>query len=240
MDGLPVGVLLPDGEVRLHVDFPHAVQCDDVEFAGRTVVFGWIPGGHDDPALRHLLISEGFALQKLEHCGGQRFGNAVDFVNKQNAFVQAGAFHPVVDGGDDLAHGVFRNGVFLPAVGLFLDERQPNGALPRVVRDGIGNQGNAAFARHLLDDLRFSHAGRAHQKQRTLADCGNPIVSVFILLQIGTHGVSNFFLDIFNIHNGAVPPSLPRMDFLNVQPIRLPDLPVPESASWPTAGRPRR
>ena len=73
MDAAPVGVFLPDREVLLDVDALDAVERDHVELAHGFVVFGRVAGRHDHPAVRQALVAEGFALQKLQHHGRERF-----------------------------------------------------------------------------------------------------------------------------------------------------------------------
>ncbi len=239
VDRLVPSVLLPDGKVRFHVDPSHAVQRHDVEFARGAVVFRRVSGRDDDPSFRHLLVAERLPLQKLKHGGGQRLGDAIDLVDKEDSLPEARLLHPVVDGGDDLAHGVFRHGMFPARIGLFQNERQADGALPRVVRDGVGHQRHPAFPRGLFDHLRFADAGRAHQQQRPLPHRRDAVVPVFIPPEVCADGVFNLFFCLFNIHNGANPPSL-RFDLPRPARAALSGRPAPGSASSPTAARPRR
>ena len=59
------GVVLPDAQLRLNVDAPHAVQRDKVKLPHALVVLRRIARGHNDPAARHSLVAESLALQKL-------------------------------------------------------------------------------------------------------------------------------------------------------------------------------
>ena len=91
------GVFLPDAEILLDVDFLDAVERHNVKFAHGFVIFGRIACRHDHPALRKLLIAEGLALQELKHHRRQRFRNAVDLVEEQNALGNARALDLAVD-----------------------------------------------------------------------------------------------------------------------------------------------
>ena len=76
------GVLLPDGEVLLHVDALDPVQRHHIEIPDGLVVLRGVARRHDEPALRQLLIAEGLALEKLQHHGGQGLGDTVDLVQE--------------------------------------------------------------------------------------------------------------------------------------------------------------
>ena len=85
MDTLFVGVFLPNVKIRLHGNFFHTVQRHHIEIPDRFVVLRRISCCHDDPAFRNRMISEGLALQKLEHRRGQSLGHAVDLINEKNS-----------------------------------------------------------------------------------------------------------------------------------------------------------
>ena len=173
VEALGPGVLLPDGEVLLYVDALHPVQGHHVEIPDGAVVFRRVSGGGDEPALRQALVAEGLALEKLQHHGGQGFRDAVDLVQEEDALLEAGFLHQVIDGGQNFAHGVLGDGVGLPAVGPLFDEGQAHGALAGVVGDGVGHQAHAGLGGHLLHDLGFAHARGAHQQDGPLADRGD-------------------------------------------------------------------
>ena len=78
-----VCVLPPDRVIGLHIDHLHTVQCHNIKVADRFVVLRRISGGNNDPALRHLLVSEGLALKKLQHRRGKCLGYAVDLIDEQ-------------------------------------------------------------------------------------------------------------------------------------------------------------
>ena len=126
------------------------------------------------------MISEGFALEKLQHGRSQRLRYTVDLVDEQNAFVQSGGFHFVINRSDNLAHGVFGHGVFLSSEGFFGDKRQTDGTLPGVMCDGVGDETDTAFSGNLLHNLCFTDSGSADEKNGALPDGGNHIFSVFI------------------------------------------------------------
>ena len=153
--------------------------------------------------------SEGLVLQKLQHSGGQGFGNAVDLVQKQNALLLPGPVHGGVYRADDLAHGILRHGKMLPAVVPLRDFGQAYGALPGVVGHGVGHHGKPRLPGRLLHDGGLSHPGRADQQQGPLVYKRIAIIPVSILLQIGRQGVFDFFFCFLNIHRcspiGKVP-----------------------------------
>ena len=194
------GVFLPRVVVRLDIDALQAVPGHNVKLADGVVVFRRVSGGHHDPAVGDLMTPEYLVLQKLEHGGGQRFRDAVDLVQEQNALLQAGVLHHIVDGGDDLAHRVFRYAVLLPAVGLFHDKRQAEGALTGMVAHGVADQADAELLCDLLHDRGLADTRRAHQKQRALFFQGDLILAEFIFGKIGKDRVADLFLRILNVH----------------------------------------
>ena len=185
VEALLPGVLLPDSEVLPYVDALHPVQGHHVEVPDGAVILRRISGGGDEPALRQPLVAKGLALEELEHHGGQGLGDAVDFVQEEDAFLEAGFLHQLIDGGQNLAHGVLGDGEFLSAVDAFFNEGQAHGALAGVMGDGVGHQAHAGFRGHLLHDLGFAHAGGAHQQDGPLADGGNQVIPQGVLGQIG-------------------------------------------------------
>ena len=94
-----VGVLLPDGEVLLHVDALHPVQRHHVKVPDGLVILRRIACRHDQPALRQPLVAEGLALQKLQHHGSQRLADAVDLIQEEDALPQARPLHQLIYGG---------------------------------------------------------------------------------------------------------------------------------------------
>ena len=97
MDVDAVRIIFPGFKVRFHLNFLDTIHRHDVEFTDRAVVFRWVSGCNDEPALRNLMISEGFALEKLQHGRSQRLRHAVDFIDEQNTFFQSGRFHLVIN-----------------------------------------------------------------------------------------------------------------------------------------------
>ena len=81
-----IGILSPRIKIRLHLDLFHTIHGHHIKFPDGFVVFRRISCSHDQPALRNLMASEGFALEKLQHGRGQRLGNAVDLINKKDSF----------------------------------------------------------------------------------------------------------------------------------------------------------
>ena len=197
------GVLLPDAQLRLNVDAPHAVQRDQVELPHAFVVLRRVAGGHDDPPGGHGLVAEGLALQKLQHRGGQRLTDAVDLINKQNAVLFAGALHSGVHAGDDLAHRVLGHAAGLARVAALPDKRQADGALAGVVGDGVGHQRNAALLGDLLHDLGLADARRAHQQDGALAYRRDQRCTGVIAGKVSPHGLFDFLFRTLNIHSAS-------------------------------------
>ena len=194
------GVGLPDGEFGLNVDAAHPVQRNQVELPHALVVFRRVAGGHDNPAFRHGLVAKGLALQELQHGGRQRFADAVDLVDEQNAVFLAGAFHGGIDTGNDLAHGVLGHTAGFAAVVPLPDKRQAHGTLPGMVGDGVGHQSNVALLGNLLHDLGFAHTRRSHQQDGTLAHRRNQRRAGIVTGQIGLYGMFDFLFGTLDVH----------------------------------------
>ena len=197
------GVVLPDAQLRLNVDAPHAVQRDEVKFPHTLVVLRRVARRHNDPAFRHGLVAEGLALQKLQHRRGQRLADAVDLVDEQDTVFLAGALHGRVDAGDDLTHRVLGHAAGLAAKIPLPDEGQAHGTLPRVVGDGIGHQRNVALLRNLLHNLGFAYARRAHQQNGALADGRYQRAADIVRGKVGLHRTLDFLFGTLNIHGSS-------------------------------------
>ena len=193
-------IFLPYCEVRLHLDFFHTVHRDDIELPDRFIILRRISRCHDHPALRDRMISEHLALQKLQHCRSERLRHAVDLIDKENALRKSGLLHFIIDRRDNLAHRIFRDGVFLSAVLMLRDKRQTDRTLPRMVRDRIGHEPDAALLCDLLHDLRLANTRRAEQQHRPLPDLRNHISPVFILQKICLDRILDLLLCTLNIH----------------------------------------
>ena len=113
-----VCILTPGLIIRLYHDLFYTVQSDNIKFPDRFVIFRWISCCHDHPAFRNLMISEAFALEKLEHCRCQCLRNTVDLINKKNSLVKSSLRHTVIDTRNDLTHRIFRCGIFSAAIFL--------------------------------------------------------------------------------------------------------------------------
>ena len=83
--------------------------------------------------------AELLVLQEVKHRGRQCLGNAVDLVDEEDALPATLLLHRIVDGCDDLAHGVPGDGVFRTAVLPRLDHWEPDGGLAGVVRDSVSD-----------------------------------------------------------------------------------------------------
>ena len=175
-----VCIIFPGFKVRFHFNLFDTIHRHDIEFTDRAVVLRRISGCNDEPALRNLMISEGFALEKLQHSRSKRLRYTIDLIDEQNAFFQTGGFHFLINRSDNLAHGVFGHGVFFSSKGFFGDKRQTDGALAGVMRDGVGNETDTAFSGNLLHNLCFSDSGSADEKNGALPHGGNDIFSIFI------------------------------------------------------------
>ena len=181
MDILRIGIFLPYLQIRLYGNFFDSIQCYHVKFPDRFIVLRRVSRCHDDPSLRYLMGSEGFALKKLQHGRSQCLRYAVDLVDKKDPFLKPCIADPVIHRSHNFAHCVLRHRIFLSSVNLMFNKRKTHGALPCMVGNGIGNQTQTAFSGNLLHNLGFSHSRRADQKHRPLADGGDHIFSAVIL-----------------------------------------------------------
>ena len=197
--GVP-GVGFPGFIVRLDVDAAHTVQRHDVQVPHRAVVSGRVSGGDDHKALRDPVGTKGLVLQKLKHGWSKGLGYTVDLVQKKDALFDAAPLDLIVDGGDDLAHRIFRHGIFPAAVLLLLDKRKTDGALSGMVCYGVGDQIDAAFPGGLFHDGRLSDSGRTHQKQRPLLFYRDLIASRLVLFKIGSDRVHDLLFCVSDVH----------------------------------------
>ena len=181
MDVLPVRILLPHPQIRLHVNPLNPVQGDHIKFPHRLVIFRGIARSSDYPSLRYLMVSKGLALEELQHGGSQGLGYTVDFIDKENPFLQSGFFHPVIDGSHNFAHGVLRHRILFLAIGLFFNKGKAHRTLSGVMGDGIGYQPNPAFPGYLFHNLCLSHSGRTDEQHRPLPDGRYDILPILIL-----------------------------------------------------------
>ena len=118
--------------------------------------------------VRDAVGAEGLILQKLEHDRKQRFRDAVDLVNKQDAIAAACRAHAVIDGSDDLAHRIFRHLERFALKRFTFQIRQADRALPRMMGHRIGDQPGAALFCNLFHNGGLSDPGRPDQQDRTL------------------------------------------------------------------------
>ena len=200
VDALFPGVLLPDAIIRLHLHDLQAVQGGHVEFPDGFVVLRRIACGDDDPALRHSVAAEGLILKELEHGRGQGLGHAVDLIQEQDALSDAAVLTDVVDGGDNLAHGVFRDAAGDSPVGPLGDKGEPQRGLPGVVGHGVAHQSDAHLLGNLLHDGSLADARGSQQENGALAHRRYPVFSEFVLFQVKLYRVFDVFLGLFYIH----------------------------------------
>ena len=200
MHAAAVGIFFPDAVVLLHIDALDAVERDHVELAHGLVVFGRVARRNDHPALGQALVAEGLALQELQHHGRERLRDAVDLIEEQNALLDARALDLAVDRGDDLAHRVGGDRVFLPAELLVLDVGQAERGLARVVGQRVGHQPDAGLLRDLLHDLGLADARRAHQQDGALPDGRDAVGAELVAREIGAQRVLDLIFGSFDMH----------------------------------------
>ncbi len=194
------GIAAPGLQILFDVDFPDPVQGYNVEIAYGFVVLRRVACGDNDKAVREAVRSEGFVLEKLQHGRSEGFRDAVDLVQKQDSFRNAASLDLVVDGGNDFAHGILGDRCLFPAVGVLLQKGQADGALPRVMRDGIGNKVDAAGGSGLLHDGGLADAGRSDEKERTLFFYRNDVFAGGISAGICFYCADDFFFGFLNVH----------------------------------------
>ena len=200
MDAAAVSILLPGVEIRLHIDALEPVPGDDVEFPDGIIILRGVACRHHDPALRHPMAAEDLVLQKLQHSRCQGLGHAVDLVEKENALPDIGLLHAVINGGNDLRHGVFGHIILCSAVILPDDKRQTQGALAGVMGHGIADDADAQFLGDLLHDGGLADARRAHEEHRPLPLQRDFVFSVDVFGQIGGDGILDLVLRFFDVH----------------------------------------
>lgn len=66
--------------------------------------------------------------------------------------------------------------------------------------DGIGDKADITLSGNLLHDLCLADAGRSHQKDGTLPDFRNTVLTVFILVQISPDSIFDIFFCFLYIH----------------------------------------
>ncbi len=200
MDSPLHGIILPDLQIRFHIQCPHPVRRRHIQLPDRAVVRFGISRRHDDPSLRDPVISEHLVLEKLQHGGSQRLRHTVDLINKKDPLPISRALFIFIDGAYDLAHGVFRHGIFRIPESLCHQLRQPHRALSRMVGDGICHQPGPALLRCLLHDRRLADPRRPHQKHRSLTHRRDPPASSVILRRIRAYGAYDLFLCLPYVH----------------------------------------
>ena len=104
-----IRIFLPYIIIFFHFDLLDSIQCHNVKITHRLIIFRRISCSYNDPSFRNLLISERLTLKKLQHGRSQSLRHAVDLINKENTFFHTGLLYFLVDGSNDLTHGVFRH-----------------------------------------------------------------------------------------------------------------------------------
>ena len=200
-----IGILFPDIKIRFNIHSFYTVKCDDIKLPGRAVVFDRVAGSSNDPAFRYRVCAEGFILEELQHSRYKSFGDTVDFINKENSLFAGSLFHFFINRGNDLAHCIFRYGVFFSLKILFYNYRKSDCTLARVVCDRIGNETDSTFFCNLFHNSGLSDAGRPDKQQWTLTHSRHEIASMCILSGVNLYCVKQFFFCIFDIHKVMCP-----------------------------------
>ena len=200
VDAHLVGVALPGLDIRGDVETLHTVEGYDIEVTHRAVVLRRVAGGDDHEAIRDLMSAEGLVLQELQHHRGEGLRHAVDLVEEEDALVDAGALDLLIDRGDDLGHGVLGDGILLAAEIALRDEREADGRLACVVRDGVRHEVDAELRRDLLHDGGLTDARRAHEEHRALLLDRDPVGTGLVLHEIGADRVDDFLFCFNDVH----------------------------------------
>ena len=180
-----ISIFLPHGKIRYNIHSPDTVKCYHIELPHGFIILRRISCGNNQPAFRYPMCPECFCLKKLKHGRRKGFRYTVNLINKQNPFFKPCNFHLIINGSYNLAHRIFRNGIFLlPIISLF-NPRKTHGALPGVMGDRIGYQPDFTLFGHLLHNLRLPDTRRPDKQDGTLPDYRNLIVPISILPQIG-------------------------------------------------------
>ena len=195
-----IRVFLPGGKVLLNLDLPDPVQRHNVKLPHRFVVLRRISGRYNHKALRQMMCAKGFVLQKLQHGRCQCLRDAVDFIQKQDSLLYAAFLNLIIYRGNDFTHGILSDRGLLSSILLFGKKRKADRALPRMVRNGVGNQIDPALSCSLLHDGCLADSGRPDQKERTLLLHGNQIFPHLIFLCIGPNGADHLLLCFLNVH----------------------------------------
>ena len=174
----------PNITVCFYINLTYTIQCHNVKFPDRFIIFRWISRSHNHPSVRHLMTSKGLILQKLQHGRCQCLRCTVDLINKENAFFLSGLFHTCINRIDNLTHGIFCYAHFFSVIYFFPNSRKTNRTLSGMVRNGIRNQSYLIFFCHLFHNCSFSNSRRSHQKNRTLTHQSITIISKLIFFQI--------------------------------------------------------
>ena len=108
--------------------------------------------------------------------------------------------HTFIYGGDNLAHGIFCDGIFLFIVVFWNNDRQSDCTLACMVSNGISHQTDAAFFGNLFHNCCLSDARRSDQKNRSLTYRRHYITTFRIFSGISPNCILNFYFRIFNVH----------------------------------------
>ena len=193
-------ILFPDIQIRFYIDTLYTVKCHNVKFSGRFVVFDRISGGYDDPSRRNRMSAEGLILKKLQHSRNQCFGDAVDLINKKNAFTAAGLFDLFVNGSNDLTHRIFCDRILFSLKLLFYDDGKSDSTLSCVVCDRIRDKTDRTFFCGLFHDCGLANTRRTDQKDWTLTDSRHKIMTSGIFSCVDLYCMKKFLFCFFYIH----------------------------------------
>ena len=203
MNALFARIILPCGVIGRNINALEPVPSDNIKLSCTAVILRRIAGGHDYPAAGNAVSAKGFVLQKLQHGGGEGFGHAVYLIKEQNALINSAFLHHVVDCGDYLAHGVFRDLVPLAAILLFNDQRQTKRTLSGVMGHGVAEKPHAQLRGNLAHNGGLADARRPHEKHRSLCLRRYDKISVLVFGKISAHCIFDLLLCLGNVHSSS-------------------------------------
>ena len=176
------GIFLPCLIIRLHLQYLEPVHGNHVKLPHRFVILRRVSRRHNHPPFGHTVTAKYLVLQKLKHGRGKGFRHTVDLIQKQNSLPDTALFHHLVNGSNDLAHGIFGHIIGHALIFPVGNKGKPQGRLSGMMGHGIRNQRNPQLLSHLLHNRRLTDSRRPQQKNRPLADHRNPVLSELILL----------------------------------------------------------
>ena len=144
--------------------------------------------------------SKDLVLQKLQHGRSKRLRHTVDLVEKQDALLDTGLFHDLINGGYNLAHRVLGNVKFHALVALVRDKRKSKRRLSGMMCHGIADKCDAKLLRNLLHNGCLSDTWRTKQKDRSLPHDRDAVLTIFIFFEIQLYRIFDMLLCLLDIH----------------------------------------